>query len=94
MYNRPHTGRSARGNPPLQSNSNSKVVSLALEPNLEGQVLVFISPRNKVAQLHTQAPGSSLLAFYVSQGYGGGIRPGLHTGSVISYWPQIILLKW
>jgi hypothetical protein len=47
-------------------------------PNLEGQVPVFISPTNKVAQLYPQALGSSFIASYDSQGYGGGIRPHLH----------------
>jgi hypothetical protein len=29
----------------------------------------------KVAQLQPQTPGSLFVAFYDSQGYGGGIRP-------------------
>jgi hypothetical protein len=33
-------------------------------PNLEGQVPVFISPRNRVAQLYPQALGSLSVAFY------------------------------
>jgi hypothetical protein len=49
-------------------------------PNLEGQVPVFISPRNRVARLYPQALGSLFVASYNSQGYGGGIRPRLHTG--------------
>jgi hypothetical protein len=49
-------------------------------PNLEGQVPVFISPRNWVARLYPQTMGSLFVASYVSQGYGGGIRPRLHTG--------------
>jgi hypothetical protein len=49
-------------------------------PNLEGQVPVFISSRNRVAQLYPQAPGSLFFASYDSQGYGGGIRPRLRTG--------------
>jgi hypothetical protein len=49
-------------------------------PNLESQVPVFISPRNMVAQLYPQALGSLFVASYDSQGYGGGIRPRLHTG--------------
>jgi hypothetical protein len=48
--------------------------------NLEGQVPVFISPRDKVAQLYPQALGSLFFTSYDSQGYGGGIRPSLHTG--------------
>jgi hypothetical protein len=42
-------------------------------PNLEGQVPVFISPRNRVAQLYPQALGSFFVATYDSRGYGGGI---------------------
>jgi hypothetical protein len=38
-------------------------------PNLEGQVPVFISSRNRVAQLYLQAVGSILVASYDSQGY-------------------------
>jgi hypothetical protein len=49
-------------------------------PNLEGQIPVFISPRNRVVQLYPQALGSLFVASYDSQGYGGGIRPLLHTG--------------
>jgi hypothetical protein len=36
-------------------------------PNLEGQVPVFISPRNRAAQLHHQALGSLFVASYTSQ---------------------------
>jgi hypothetical protein len=49
-------------------------------PNLEGQVPVFTSPRNRVAQLFSQILGFLFIASYDSQGYGGGIRPLLHTG--------------
>jgi hypothetical protein len=49
-------------------------------PNLEGQVSVFISPRNRVAQLYLQALGSLFFTFWDSQSYGAGIRPHLHTG--------------
>jgi hypothetical protein len=42
-------------------------------PNLEGQVPIFISPRNRVAQLYPQALGSLFVASYDSQGYGEGI---------------------
>jgi hypothetical protein len=41
--------------------------------NVEGQVPVFISSRNRVAQLYSQALGSLFVAFYDSQGYFGGI---------------------
>jgi hypothetical protein len=43
-------------------------------PNLEGQVPVFISRKNRVAQLFSQALGSLFIACYDSQGYGRGIR--------------------
>jgi hypothetical protein len=40
----------------------------------------------RVAQLYLQAPGSLFIAFYDSQGYGGGILFCLHTGkSSIKY---------
>jgi hypothetical protein len=42
-------------------------------PHLEGQVLVLISPRNRVAQLYPQALGSLFVVSYDSKGYGGGI---------------------
>jgi hypothetical protein len=37
-------------------------------------------PGDRVAQLYPQAPGSLFVAFYDSQGYGGGILIRLHTG--------------
>jgi hypothetical protein len=49
-------------------------------PNLEGQVPVFISARNRVTRLYPQALSSLFVAYYVSQGYGGGIRTPVHTG--------------
>jgi hypothetical protein len=51
-------------------------------PNLEGQVLVFLSPRNRVARLYPQALGSLFVASYDSQSYCGGIRTRFHTGSL------------
>jgi hypothetical protein len=41
-------------------------------PNLEGQVPVFISPRNWVARLYPQTLDSLFVSSYDSQGYGGG----------------------
>jgi hypothetical protein len=52
---------------------------------MEAQVTVFISSRNRVAQLYPEALGSLFVAFYDSQGYGGGIRPRLHTGSYVDF---------
>jgi hypothetical protein len=48
-------------------------------PNLEGQVFVFISPRNRVAQIFPRALGSLSVASYDSQGYSVGILTRLHT---------------
>jgi hypothetical protein len=49
--------------------------------NLEGQVLVFITLRNRVVQFYFRALGSLYVASYDSQGYGGGILTPLRTGS-------------
>jgi hypothetical protein len=51
-------------------------------PNLEGQVPLFISPTNSVAQLHPQALGSLFVTSYDSHGYGGGIQVHLSTGLI------------
>jgi hypothetical protein len=48
-------------------------------PNLGGQVLVFISPRYRVAQLPPQALGYYFVT-YNSLGYGGGIQTCRHMG--------------
>jgi hypothetical protein len=53
-------------------------------PNLEGQVPVFIYPRNRVARLYPQALGSFFVAFYDSQSSGGGIQINLHADTLIS----------
>jgi hypothetical protein len=45
---------------------------------MEGQVPVFITPRNSVAQLYPQTLGSLFVASYDSQGNGGGIQTLLH----------------
>jgi hypothetical protein len=42
-------------------------------PNREGQLPVFISPRNRVDELYPQAFGSVFVASYDSKGYGGNI---------------------
>jgi hypothetical protein len=44
--------------------------------NLEDQVPVFISLRNRVARLYPQALGSLFVASYDSRGYGGGYFEG------------------
>jgi hypothetical protein len=48
--------------------------------NLEGQVPVLISPRNRVARLYPQTLGSLFITSYDSKGYGVDIRPRLSTG--------------
>jgi hypothetical protein len=53
-------------------------------PNLESQVSVFISPKNRVTQLYPQALGSLFVSSYDSQGYGGGIRTRLQVGFSVS----------
>jgi hypothetical protein len=50
-------------------------------PNLKGQVPVFTSPRNRVAQLYTGAMGSLFVTSYNLKGYGGSILTRLHTGA-------------
>jgi hypothetical protein len=49
-------------------------------PILEVQVAVFISHRDRMSRLYPQALGPLFVASYNSQGYGGGMRSGLHTG--------------
>jgi hypothetical protein len=47
---------------------------------------VFISPRNRVAQLYPPALGSLSVAFYYSQGYGGGnLNPPPYSGGSVYY---------
>jgi hypothetical protein len=41
---------------------------------------MFISPRNRVAQLYPQALGFISVVSYISQGYSRGIQPFLHAG--------------
>jgi hypothetical protein len=47
---------------------------------MEGQVPVFISTRNRVAQLYLRALDSLSVASYDSQSSGGGILTRIHTG--------------
>jgi hypothetical protein len=64
-------------------------------PNLEGQIPVFISNRNRVAWLYPQALGSLYLSSYDSEGYGGGIRPRLHAGALSGYsCLNVSLILW
>jgi hypothetical protein len=59
----------------------SKVISLASNPQPGGPGPVFMSSSNRVAQLYPQAPGLLLVTFYNLQGYGGGILPCFHMGT-------------
>jgi hypothetical protein len=49
-------------------------------PNLEDQVPIFISPRNRMTQLYPQTLRSLFITSYDSQGYGGDLRTRLHVG--------------
>jgi hypothetical protein len=50
--------------------------------NLEVQVSVFITPRNRVAQIYPRELGSLSIASYDSQGYGTGILSRLYAGTL------------
>jgi hypothetical protein len=62
-------------------------------PILEGQVPVFISPRNRVAQIYPRALGSLSVASYDSQGCGGGILSRLHTGYPAKDKVKVVLVS-
>jgi hypothetical protein len=68
------------------SNSRRTSVHILLShlrlPHLGGQVPVFVSPRDRVAQLYPRALGSLFFASYDSQSYGGGILNRIHTGQI------------
>jgi hypothetical protein len=66
----------------FRSESHAQILlsQIRVFTNLEGEDPVFISPSNMVARLYPQALGSIFVASYDSKGYGGGIRPRLHTG--------------
>jgi hypothetical protein len=72
------------GSKSRRSNDHILLSQTRDSPNLEGHVPVFISPRNRAAQLYPQAVGSRFFASYDSQGYVGGIRTRLHTGSLFT----------
>jgi hypothetical protein len=55
-------------------------------PNLEGQVPVFICPRNRVPQLYPRALSSLYFASYDSQGYGGGILRDFPSFQAVQYF--------
>jgi hypothetical protein len=45
-----------------------------------------MSPSERMAKLYPQALSSLFVAFYESQGYGGGIITRLHTGHILKYY--------
>jgi hypothetical protein len=67
----------------------SKVVSLASNPQPGGLGLCIYVPSDRVAQLYTQALGSLFVASYGSQGYGGGTLTRLHTGRFRTFRPVV-----
>jgi hypothetical protein len=67
------------GASPVRLSTYFTVSDLRL-PNLEGQIPVFTSPRNRMAQLYRQTLGSLVITSYNSQGYSGGIQTHFHAG--------------
>jgi hypothetical protein len=63
---------------PRGTNDHTLLSQTRDSPNLEGQVIVFISPRNRVAQIYPQALGSLFIASYDSQ----GVEAGSNTSTV------------
>jgi hypothetical protein len=76
------------GSEPRGTHDHILLSQIRDSPNLDGQVPVFISPRNRVVQIYLQALGFLFIASYDSQVYGGGIRIHLHTGLVhpVTMW--------
>jgi hypothetical protein len=73
----------------LRSDSRGTYDHILLSPirdsrNLEGQIPVFIPPRQRAVCLYHQELGSIFVASYDSQGNGGGIRQRLHTGGLLN----------
>jgi hypothetical protein len=73
-----------------ETRDHSLLFQIRDSPNLEGEVPVFKSPRNRVARLYPQSLGFLFVASYDSQGYGGGIRTRLHAGFSSGWWPLYI----
>jgi hypothetical protein len=62
------------GSESRETHDNILLSQIRDSPNLEGQIPVFISRRNRVAQLYPRALGSLFVTSYDAQGYLGGIR--------------------
>jgi hypothetical protein len=80
----------------LRSESDGTHVHILLflirdSPNLEGQVPIFISPRNRLSQLYPQTLGSLFVASYDSQGYGGGIQTHLPLSRLPQFFSLYVL---
>jgi predicted nucleic acid-binding Zn finger protein len=69
-----------RGSESRETHYHILLSQIRNSPSLEGQVPIFISPRNRVAQFYPQALGPLFVASYDSQGYGEGIRTRFNTG--------------
>jgi hypothetical protein len=78
------------GSKPRGTRDHILLPQIQHSPNMEGQVPVFISPRNRVAQSFSRALGSLFVASDDSQGYGGGIPTRLHTDSPWTTSPRYI----
>jgi hypothetical protein len=67
-------------------------------PQLGAQVPVFISPRNRVAQLYPRALGSLFVASYDSQGlrrrYSNPPPHGAHGLLSVCVYPLIVARQW
>jgi hypothetical protein len=61
--------------------------------NLEAQVSLFTSPKNRIAQLYSHTLGSIFVASYDSQGYGGGIRTRLQSGLTSGSLPHSLFIS-
>jgi hypothetical protein len=70
----------------LGSESRILLHQIRDSPNLEGQVRVFLSPRNRVFQLYLQALGFLFVVPYDSQRYGVGNRPRLHNKYILAIY--------
>jgi hypothetical protein len=59
----------------------SKVINLTINPQPGGPGPCIYIPHWQGGQVIPQAPGFLFIAFYDTQGYGGGILTRLHTGA-------------
>jgi hypothetical protein len=71
---------------PPDSNDHILLPQIRDSPNLEGQVPIFISSQNRVAQLYLHALGSVSVALCDSQGDGGdNLNPPPHPEGPVCY---------